>query len=274
LGEGDVEVVGGEGVGIEDLDFGNGEDAGGGDFVFDVAGIDGGGGCEGEVVAAEGFVVGDHEVEGDVFEPEEAVEGAGGGEGFSVGAGEEFDFIFVFALESVPGFPSAGVDAEGGAFFYFAEVEGDFGVGVGFPGGGGSKAVAGGEGGTDDAIGEFFEVGIAGFPEIGGGMGEGVGFVEGEVVAEGFPGADVFCGRGLGGGSGGGVGGGGFRGGVAVGDVGALSFEADDEGIEDGVVFAGDVDGVGGGEFFDELSVGTGDEGLVFLAFLPVERYL
>ena len=54
------------------------------------------------------------------------IEEADGGELLAVGAGEDFDVVLVFACDGVPGFPADGLDAEGGAFLGFAEVDGDF----------------------------------------------------------------------------------------------------------------------------------------------------
>ena len=50
-----------------------------------------------------------------------------------------------------------------------------------------------------------------------------------------------------------------------------MRLEVDGEGVDDGLVEAADVDGVGGGEFVDELGVGAFDGGVIFLAFGPIE---
>ena len=163
-----------------------------GDFVFDVAGFDGVLGGEEEVGAFEGFIVGEHEVDGDVLVVKVDIEEADGGEFVAVVGGEDFDFVFDFALEGVPlGFEAAELDAEGGALLGLSQVDGEFGVSVGVVPEGFLEIVAAGVGGGEATVGEFVAVGIAGEVLGGfaflGGFGDGVFFVEGEVVAVGGP---------------------------------------------------------------------------------------
>src|SRR6185295_19190520 len=146
----------------------------------------------------------------------------------------------------VPGV-TVDVHAERGAGLGGAEVEGDDRVFARRPDCAGLVGGAAGLGGAGDAVGEFRAVGVAGIPGGLAGDGGGVGFADGEVFAEGLPLADELFATDV------------FAVGVAVGEGAAGAFGVDREGFDDGLVFAADVDRVGGGPGFDEVGVGALD---------------